>query len=119
MASLHHLIQQKRIPERGSASLNRFSEEEQSFLIERILPHVHLTTNQLIRLTEWLSDLKKLKNLPLQSLFQDSSILEIISNPRLNLRTRGEKLFERVRSLRFPNVTRFLKSRRPSPETLL
>ena len=100
-------------------SLKRFSEEEQSFFAERVFPRVHLTANQLIRLAEWLSDLKKLKKTTLESLVQEGSIQEILSNPRLDLRARGEKLFEQVRSLRFPNVTRSLKSHPSSGESLL
>lgn len=118
-SSLKQLIEQKRIPLRGSASLERFSEKEQGYLIEYVFPHVHLTTNQIIRLMEWLSDLKKLKKMTLEEVIKTPPIQGVLSNPHLDLRAKGERLFEAVRAFRFPNVTRLHKTQGPSLETLL
>lgn len=69
----------------------------------------HFTKNQWIRVVEWLSDLKKIKKTGLKEILDDSSLREIMSHPRLDPRARGKKLFERIRTLRFPNVSRALE----------
>lgn len=118
-SKLEGLIQQKKIPLRGSSSLKRFPEDEQLYLMEQILPRVHLTTNQIIRLAEWLSDLKKLQKTTLEKVLSAPPVQAILSHSGLEARLRGEKFFEAVRSLRFPHVTRFLRAQRPSSESLL
>lgn len=118
-SQLQRLIEQKKIPLRGSSSLERFSDKEQHYLIEHVFPHVHLTTNQIIRLTEWLSDLKKLNKTALEDVIKAIPIQGVLSNPRLDFRAKGERLFEAIRALRFPNVTQLHRTQGASLETLL
>lgn len=80
-------------------------------------PEAHFTTNQRVRILEWLSDLKKIKKTGLKEILEDAVLQEIINHPRLDPRARGKKLFERIRSLRFPNVSKALEG--SGEETLL
>ena len=113
---IHLLIQQKKIPFRGASALNHFSEEEQLDLAERVFCRVNLTTNQLLRFVEWFLDLKKLKKASLEELIEKTSIRQVLRDPRLNSRMRGEKLFALTRALRFPRLSeeegRFARSTR-------
>ena len=84
-------------------------EEEKIYLSESLFREAHFTTNQWIRILEWLSDLKKIKKAELKGILDDAILREIMNHPRLDPRTRGKKLFERIRTLRFPNVSKALK----------
>ncbi len=77
----------------------------------------HFTTNQSIRVLEWLSDLKKIKKTELKEILDDAVLREIMGHPRLDPRTRGKRIFERIRTLRFPNVSKAMKG--SGEETLL
>ncbi len=101
---IHQLIQAKNIPFRGAAGLSRFSAAEQN-LLASALGRLYLTTNQLSRVAEWLFDMKKGKKISLEALLQEKRLKEVLANPRMDLRTRGENFFAAVRFLRFPRLT--------------
>ena len=92
--------------------LERFSKEEKNALAMTLFREAHFTTNQWIRVLEWLSDLKKIKKTGLKEILDDDTLQQVMSHPRLDPRTRGKKLFERIRTLRFPNVSKVLKESR-------
>lgn len=94
-----------------------WSEEERKGLDAALFQKAHFTTNQRVRIVEWLSDLKKIKKSGLGEILSDGSLQKILGHPRLDPRSRGKKLFERIRTLRFPNVSRALKGN--GEETLL
>ena len=101
---IHDLIHEKKLPFRGASALNRFQKEEQVFLARSIFQNVHLTTNQLSLFAEWLFDLKRSRKISLEVLGDDDVIQAILKNPHFDLRAKGEKLFEKVRALRFPRL---------------
>lgn len=95
----------------------RFPEEEKSDLVSSLFRGAHFTTNQWIRVLEWLSDLKEIKKTDLKEILRDDSIQQVLAHSRLDPRARGKKIFERIRTLRFPNVSKALKG--SGEETLL
>lgn len=102
---VHRLILQKKLPLRGAEGLERFSREEQRWLAQNVFDRLHLTTNQLIRFSEWAFDLKKRDKRSLEEVFRDERIQGALNHPKLNLRAKGERLFETLRSLRFPKLS--------------
>lgn len=86
-------------------------EEDKNYLATTLFREAHFTTNQWIRVLEWLSDLKKIKKTELKEILADDTLREAMNHPRLDPRSRGKKIFERIRTLRFPNVSRAMKER--------
>lgn len=86
-------------------------EEDKNYLVTTLFREAHFTTNQRARVLEWLSDLKKIKKTELKEILADDALRETMNHPRLDPRSRGKKLFERIRTLRFPNVSRAMKER--------
>lgn len=112
---IQRLVLQKKLPLRGTEGLGRFSSEEQKWLAQNVFERVHLTTNQLIRFAEWASDIRKRDKKTLEEIFSDPGIEEALRRPKLDLRARGERLFERVRILRFPKLSQEAAKPRPGP----
>lgn len=108
--SIHELMQSQKIPFRGASSLAGFSEAEQSFLASEVLARIHVTSNQLMLLCEWLKDLKKIRRDTLEGCLVDPVLQEILVHPNLDPRARGEQWFERVRSLRNPRLSEEAKA---------
>ena len=67
------LIHAGKLPFRGSSSLGRFSREEQLYLAGNVFNRMHLTTNQLTLVSEWISDLKRSRKRPLETLFVEKT----------------------------------------------
>ena len=103
-AEIQQLIFQGRLPFRGASSLRIFSPAEQILLGREIFSKIHLTTNQLIRTAEWLSDLKKSKKTSLDRITGNESIQKAFAANKEDLRAKGEKIFSAVRNLRFPGI---------------
>ena len=103
--AIHRLIFEKRLPFRGSVSLARFSGEEQEFLASKVFKALHLTTNQLTLIAEWLSDLRKIKKASLEAILGEESLPRILQDPHLDLRAKGERFFGNLRRLRFPRLS--------------
>lgn len=102
-----------------AAALSRFSQKEQTFLVEGIFKRAHFTTNQLLRLPEWLSDLRKIRKVTLEELLKERSLRQILDHPALDPRLRGEKFFREARRLRFPTVSRLLEADQATGEQFL
>ena len=102
---IHRLVFQGRLPFRGLSGLRRFSREEQAFLAREVFEKAHLTANQVRLTAEWVFDLRKIKKCSLEALLQAVEFLEIFKPSETDARGRGERFFERVRSLRFPRLT--------------
>ncbi|MBI4115421.1 MAG: hypothetical protein HY447_02475 [Candidatus Omnitrophica bacterium] len=107
---IHILIYEKKIPFRGASSLNRFSKEEQLLLVEGVFGKVHLTTNQLILISEWIFDLKKIKRVSLGGLMEENTIQAILMHLKEDARAKGERFFTAIRLLRFPRLSEMEKN---------
>lgn len=102
---IQFLVHKGKIPSRGISRFSQFSKEEQHLLSRTLFDGAHFTTNQLILLAEWIWDLKKVKRISLEELFE-GEIQNIMKHPSLDPRTRGEKLFTALRLLRFPSLSK-------------
>ena len=102
---IHHLIHKRQIPFRGSSSLTRFSQAEVLTLATSVLSQIHLTANQLILVTEWLGDLMRLKKARLEDLLKAEGLADALCRDEMDRRSRGERFFRALRSLRFPKIS--------------
>ncbi len=105
VCEIHGLIQKKRLPFRGASSLNRFSREEQGLLARQVFEGMHLTTNQLLLLSEWIDDLKRARKVSLETLLGEASFRKVLENCKPDPRTRGERFLRAVRTLRSPRLS--------------
>ena len=106
ISEIHQLIHAQKLPFRGAALLARFSKEEQIRLAQSLLGRTHLSSNQLALLGGWLLDLKKMHRVPLDELLCDKTIREAVNHPKMDGRARADRLFEAVRRLRFPRLSK-------------
>lgn len=104
-AEIHRLIHEGRIPFKGAASLARFPASEQGLLAEAVLGKVHLTVSQLLLVSEWLSDLKKIRRAGVQDLLGEGGIQSVLEHPKMDFRAKGDRFFFWVRLLRFPRLS--------------
>ncbi len=103
---LHLLIDQKKLPFHGTASLARFSHEEQVFLARNLFENLHLTCNQLMQTSEWLKDLQRLKKIEVAKILTEENLSQVLQHPQMDPRTRGERFFQMLWALRFPRISK-------------
>lgn len=101
-ASLLEKIQEGKMPFRGARTLRRFSAADQKEWA-RVSNHVVFTTNQLLKLGDWLYDLGKSSGVGLTALLKKSEIQEVLTQ-EADRKSKGERFFQAVRKIRFPNV---------------
>jgi len=102
---IHLLIQDRHLAFQGASGLGRFSIEEQRLLAETVFDSLHLTSGQLTRVAEWLFDLKKGKGASLESVLSEKKLEESLVSTQSDLRSRGERFFAVLRSLRHPRLS--------------
>ncbi len=102
-ASLLDLIAGNQMPFRGARVLRRFSGEDQKQFASRVASRVSLTTNQLLKLGDWLGDLMKSSSLNLEKLLQRQGWESVLS-AETDRRNKAERFFEAVRAARFPHL---------------
>jgi hypothetical protein len=102
---IHLLICKGRLPFRGIASLERFSVEEQARLACAVFDKMHLTTNQLLLVSDWIYDLKRGKQGSLEGLLEEASVEKFLTGSTGDPRSRGEAFFRLLRRLRFPRLS--------------
>jgi hypothetical protein len=95
-----------------AAPLGRFSREEALLLGRTVFDRSHLTRNQLVRIAEWLSDMKRIRKATLAEILREESLQKILHHPLMDRKAKGERFFETVRSLRFPRVSEAIKGSR-------
>lgn len=102
-------VAENKLPYRGIRSLSRFSRAEQKYFAEKIAGKISLTTNQLLKVSEWLFDLMKKNKTDLQTLAEQPVFTEVLnpSEDKVNKDARQvtERFFEKLRALRFPRQT--------------
>lgn len=102
---IHLLAHQKKLPFHGAGSLSRFTKAEQIFLAENLFQDMHLTSNQLMQVSEWLKDLQKSKKMEISKILAEENLSKILYHSKMDPRTRGERFFEALRSERFPRLS--------------
>lgn len=103
---IHLLIDQKKIPFHGAGGLARFSSMEQIFLAQNLFENLHLTSNQLMQISEWLGDLQKSKKLEIPKILAEESLSTVLHHAKMDARTRGERFFETLWAERFPRLSK-------------
>lgn len=97
------LVAADKMPFRGARILASFSPEDQrAFAI--IAREAAFTTNQLLKAGEWLFDLLKMKRVSLAAFLKENSFEELFKS-ELPRNQKGEKVFVKIRTLRFPQVS--------------
>jgi hypothetical protein len=102
-AEVLHAISDEKLPFRGISSLKRFSCEDQEKFVRLISDFASLTTNQLLKVSEWLFDLMKVSKFSLETYLQTASF-DFMRDPQLDRRVKGEKFFQAIRAQRFPRL---------------
>ena len=92
-------------PLKGASALARFPGAEQAFLAATVLAKAHFTTNQLVLISGWLFDLKKIRGEGVREILKSAEIQRVLQHPKMDLRTRGERLFTLIRALRYPRLS--------------
>lgn len=95
----------KDLPFRGARGLTRFTANDQLVFAREIGARVHLTTNQLIQLSDWLFDLLKMTKKPLAAILQDELIVSVLQHSGTDSRQKGEAFIAAVKGLRYPKLT--------------
>ena len=91
------------LPFRGIQSLTSFSPEDQSFFAKQIAPHFSFSTNQILKLVEWLFDYLK-KNKRTLSDWVASADYQSILSLNIDKRQKTDKVMNLLKKLRFPKV---------------
>lgn len=99
---LLELIALDQLSFRGIRTLSRFSASEQS-QFALLAKRAGFTSNQIMKLTEWIFDLMKLKQQTFSQVLEAAGSGKILSSSS-DRKSKGERIFEAVAQLRFPNV---------------
>ncbi len=98
------------MPFRGAAYLVQLSKANQEFFAAETGKQVKFTSSQLLQTGEWLVDLVRGTGKDLETLFREHKLTESLHRPGMDPRTRADKLFERIKKLRFPGHTVYLEA---------
>lgn len=91
-----------RLPYRGVRSLAVFSAPDQKAFVYRLAGPLSLTSNQLIKTSEWLNDLLKSRKQSMETLLASPDVEKVTAHREWNPRQKGELFYHKMRSLRFP-----------------
>lgn len=100
-------VAENKLPYRGIRSMSRFSRVEQKYFAENIAEKISLTSNQLLKVSEWLFDLMKKNRTDLKTILERPVFQEILNPQKENRdhRQASERFFEKLRAMRFPQQT--------------
>lgn len=87
----------------------KFSKDDQDYFARNIGTRMKLTSSQMYQVGEWLLDLMKKTGKPLRFLCEGQKLLTKLSPRNRDLRTKADLFFARVKRLRFPGYSLFLK----------
>jgi hypothetical protein len=107
--SFKDLVEDRAFPLRGIGSFLKFSGKDQDYFSKNIGSQVRLTSSQLFQTGEWLSDILKGTGKSLGKLCEEHGILAKLGNRGMDPRMKADRFFARVKELRFPMQSRYLK----------
>lgn len=99
--SLIECIAAGQIPFRGSAALAALSVSQQKFFAAQIAPRTALTTNQLLQICEWISDLLKQQKMEFPQLMEQAGLLKDAGKDK---KANTDILMRKLRALKFPHL---------------
>lgn len=108
--ALKDLFEDGAIPFRGVAVFAQFPKAGQEYFAKEAGKRVRFTSSQILQSGEWLADLVKATGKDLETLFREHKLSEGLDRPGMDPRTKADKLFGRIKALRFPGYTAYLEA---------
>ncbi|MFH1208913.1 MAG: ParB/RepB/Spo0J family partition protein [Candidatus Omnitrophota bacterium] len=108
--SFKDLIEDGKLTLRGVLPFLKFSEDDQNYFAKNIGAKMKLTSSQLFQAGEWLSDIMKGTGKCLRELCGDHKVLAKLNTRGMDPRTKADRFFARVKQLRFPGYSLYLKA---------
>jgi len=103
-SSLLDHIAENRMPFRGAHILDRLEIEDQKVFAEVIPSKATLTPSELLQVGEWICDLLKSSPSEMNEWMKSKVVQDIVNDPDLNRRQKGDQLFHALRNHRFPRL---------------
>jgi hypothetical protein len=107
--ALKELIEKGFLPFRSVTFLAKFSESDQEYFVRVIGARMKLTSSQFLQSGEWLADIAKGSGRNLKEIFDEYQILKGLSVRGMDPRTRADKVFARIKKIRFPDHSKYLE----------
>ncbi|MBI3314266.1 MAG: ParB N-terminal domain-containing protein [Candidatus Omnitrophica bacterium] len=107
--SLLDWVAEDKLPFRGVQVLARFSGEDQKAFASLIVGEAALTTNQLLKVGQWLYDLLKKERLTLADFFAKYDLGRVLNRGEGDRRQKAERFYALLRHLRFPRLVEYEK----------
>jgi hypothetical protein len=108
-ASFKDLVEDGQLPLRSIVSFLKLSEKDQDYFAKNIGTQMKLTSSQLLQTGEWLSDIVKGTGKGLKKLCEEHGILAKLGRRGMDPRMKADRFFARVKELRFPTQSHYLK----------
>jgi len=108
--SFKDLVEDGQLPLRGILPFLRFSRDDQDYFAKYIASRMKLTSSQLLQTGEWLSDIIKGTGKDLRGLCKEKKILAKMDLPGMDMRTKADLFFSRIKRLRFPGYSLYLEA---------
>ncbi len=109
-SSFKDLVEDGQLPLRGIPSFLKFPGDDQDYFAKNIGAKVKLTSSQLLQTGEWLSDIMKGTGKCLRELCKEHKVLAKLDTRGMDPRTKADRLFARVKRLRFPGYSLYLEA---------
>lgn len=107
--SFKDLVEDGRFPLRGVLPFLKFSKDDQDYFAKQIGSQIKLTSSQLLQAGEWLLDLMKGTGKDLRRLCKERKVLAKMNLSGMDMRTKADLFFSRVKRLRFPGYSLYLE----------
>ncbi len=108
-SSLKDLVEDGQLPLRGVTFLLKFSKKDQEYFARKICNKAKSTSSQLLQVGEWLLDIMKGTKKNLEQIFREHKVLECLNVSGMDPRTKADRFFARIKQLRFPGYSLYLK----------
>lgn len=108
--SFKDLVEDGQLPLRGVLPFLKFSKDDQDYFAKYIGTQIKLTSSQLLQTGEWLSDLMKGTGKDLRGFCMERKVLAKMDLPGMDMRTKADLFFSRIKRLRFPGYSLYLEA---------
>ncbi len=106
--SFKDLIEDGRWPVRSLMPFLKFSERDQNYFARKTGTALRLTSSQLQQAGEWLLDVMRGTGKSLRKLCEEHGLFAGLDQKGMDPRTRADRFFSRVKTLRFPGYSKHL-----------
>jgi hypothetical protein len=109
-SSFKDLVEDGQLPLRGVLPFLKFTGDGQDYFAKNIGAKVKLTSSQLLQTGEWLSDIMKGTGKCLREICKEHKLIAKLDTRGMDARTKADLFFARVKQLRFPGYSLYLKA---------